>query len=117
MGPLPEFHKLTVQLDELLQAEISSNGRHQQIEEINQLIDQRGSIIHLLDKPVEKEEKVMMEEILTREIRIQEHLEKSFEDLKQEIRMNKKHQTSARKYSNPYDNVSNHDGIFLDQKK
>ncbi|MFG6114691.1 hypothetical protein ACGTN9_05855 [Halobacillus sp. MO56] len=117
MGHITEFHQMTVSLNERLQTPFSSTDRQQILDEVTNLINRRGDIIHLLKDPVNEEEKRLLQEILLMEVHIQERLEKKFEHLKTDMRLHKKQETSTRKYSNPYQSVKGYDGMFLDQKK
>lgn len=117
MGHIAEFHQLTVSLNGRLQIPFSSIDRQHILDEVTNLIDRRGELIHLLKDPVNEEEKRLLVEILSMEVNIQDRLEKNFEHLKKDMRLHKKQETSTRKYSNPYQSVKSYDGMFLDQKK
>lgn len=113
MASWQQFLTITKELDELVH---SKEKRSDVVSHLERLLDQRETMMRELEQPTE-EEKPLLEEIKKRDLKINQKLEFLFNDLKRDMRNNKKQKASKKQYTNPYQNVSSYDGMFLDSKK
>ncbi|MCM3740220.1 flagellar protein FliT [Oceanobacillus luteolus] len=114
---LKKVHELTLQLQKLLEDPISSGEREVVIEQLNELIEERGKYMEHISPPYTDEEKHLGERIFRMNVDIQAKMQHIFSDLKLEMKRMKKQKKTQQSYINPYKNVSSSDGSFLDKKK
>ncbi|MYL54013.1 hypothetical protein GLW08_11760 [Pontibacillus yanchengensis] len=117
MSQVQELHELTSALYKLVHETPSSEERTEHIEKLNDLFDKREAYMENLERPTSDEEKALGKEILEMDRVIQDKVNHQMKDLKREMARLKKTKTSNQKYTNPYQQLSNYDGMFLDKKK
>ncbi|GEN54424.1 flagellar protein FliT [Halobacillus faecis] len=116
MSGWADFLSITKELDELVHRPIHEKNRASIVEQVEGLLDQRETMLRDLTQPVD-EEKVMVQEVLQRDLRINQKLEFLFSGLKRDMRNMKKQKSSKQRYINPYQSVSGYDGTYVDHKK
>ncbi|MBA2175573.1 flagellar protein FliT [Halobacillus locisalis] len=114
MSTWQQFLTITTKLDEIVHS--PTEKRSHVVEEVERLLEEREAIMYELPQPTEAE-KPLLEEVKKRDLKINQKLEFLFNDLKRDMRNNKKQKASKKQYTNPYQNVSSYDGMFLDSKK
>ncbi|MEN2768741.1 flagellar protein FliT [Ornithinibacillus xuwenensis] len=117
MNRVEPIYAITMRIQELLDDKISSNHRQEVLDEINQLLIQRGTYMEEISEPYTSEELNLGKQIVTLNKSIQEKMDKLFKTLKIEMKQLKQQKNSNRKYINPYENVQTVDGMFMDKKK
>ncbi|MFD1020311.1 flagellar protein FliT [Thalassobacillus hwangdonensis] len=118
MSEVTAYYKLTMELKELLQQKVTNSNREEVLQEANRILDQRELKMQKLPEALEtEEEKQQIKAVLKLDPALQKRFQIIFTDLKTEMRNTKKQRNSNQKYTNPYQNVSNYDGMFLDKKK
>ncbi|WP_079478180.1 flagellar protein FliT [Halobacillus salinus] len=114
MATWQQFLHITKELDDLVHSRTEKRAKI--VSKLEHLLNQRQVMMHKLEQPNE-EEKPLLEEVKKRDLKINQKLEFLFHDLKRDMRNNKKQKASKKQYTNPYQNVSSYDGMFLDSKK
>ena len=117
MNRVQMLYDVTLQLQHILDREITVNNREQVIEQVNQLIEIRGKHMESLTSPYTDEEKMLGKKIIILNDKIEKKMHVLFNELKTEMKEVKKQKQSNRKYTNPYEHVQTMDGMFLDSKK
>ncbi|WP_181347269.1 flagellar protein FliT [Thalassobacillus sp. CUG 92003] len=117
MNTIEYIYQLSLQLNERLEQDHSKQDRAQVVDDVNDILDERGRYLEDAPSPETDEEKQWAAHILEMEPRSQAKLETLFTGLKAEMKSMKKQKSSNRKYVNPYQNVATSDGMFLDKKK
>lgn len=117
MSSVKELHKVTGQLRDLITSATSKNEREKVISDISSLIEQRGPLLQDLPSTFEGEDRVLMEQIILWDKEMKPRLEEIFSEIKEDIRNLQRSKQSNKKYTNPYNQVSVSDGMFLDKKK
>ncbi|WP_077624786.1 hypothetical protein [Sediminibacillus massiliensis] len=117
MNRLVPLYKATDALHNLLQKIGPSTQREEAIAEITSLLDEREQLLAQVKPPYSEEEQKLGRALLPLDQGIEKKLQTLFAELKSEMKAVKKQKTSNVKYTNPYQNVANFDGAFLDQKK
>ncbi|QHE53589.1 flagellar protein FliT [Pontibacillus sp. HMF3514] len=117
MNQIETLHDVTSELYDLLQTIPSSEEREGVIEKINELLDQREELLNGMEGPYSDEEKRLGKEILHMNETIQIQVQSLMKQVKMDMANVKKQKTSNQKYTNPYQNLNNFDGMFLDKKK
>ncbi|GAB3056958.1 flagellar protein FliT [Virgibacillus ainsalahensis] len=117
MNRLQPLYDVTLQLKEVIDQEITSQNRDTIVEQVNQLVEQRGYHMKELTPPYTQEEKYLGEKLIELNVPIQQSMNQLFAQLKEEMKQVKKQRKSNRKYINPYANVRTMDGMFMDSKK
>ena len=117
MEHLDELLKLTEQLRDLLDNEITSKNREKIIEQTNYLIEMRGKHLQHIKPPFTASEQEIGKRIIHLNTFIQEQMDGLFSDLKVEMKQVKQKKQSNRSYVNPYKSVQSIDGMFMDTKK
>ncbi len=117
MSNVAKLYNLTKELYDLLNQPITSNNREDVIQQINELVEERGNYINELTPPYSEQDKKMGQTIVRLNKQIQHQMQTLFNDLKVEMKQVKKQKRSKRSYTNPYEQVRSVDGMFLDQKK
>ncbi len=88
----------------------------EEIKTIDHLIEQRGEILSSIQPPYTEEEQALGRQILQWNTIIDRKLAVLRDEIKREMNGMNKKKTTAKKYSNPYENMQT-DGYFYDQKK
>ncbi|SET09729.1 flagellar protein FliT [Oceanobacillus limi] len=117
MNRMKDIYDITLQLNEIVNQDITAKNRQAVIEQINQLIDKRGNAMHEAKPPFSAEEKLIGEKLIPLNKDIEAKMRVIFDDLKQEMKQSKKQKKSNKTYINPYDKVQTADGMFMDRKK
>lgn len=117
MNRLKVIYDVTLQLKKRLDQEITSQNREEIIEQVNQLIEQRGKHMQELLPPYSQDEKELGKRLITLNEEIGNKMHVLFNELKKEMKQVKKQKKSNRSYTNPYKNVQTIDGMFMDSKK
>ncbi|MDC3412235.1 hypothetical protein NC797_00940 [Aquibacillus sp. 3ASR75-11] len=117
MNRLEAFSQTTKKLHELLQQQQNAEDRDEMIASINILIEKRAHLLTQIEPPFTEEEKKTGEELIPVNKEIQEMLSALFDQVKKDVKTVRQQKTTNTKYTNPYKNLSNYDGMFLDHKK
>ncbi|MFD2044998.1 flagellar protein FliT [Ornithinibacillus salinisoli] len=117
MNRLESVHHITLQLEDILDQDVSAKNRQSIIEKITSLLEKRGSYMDEVSPPFTSEEKVLGEKLVQLNKSIEAKMQKLFSELKVEMKQAKKQKKSNRTYVNPYDKVQTMDGMFMDHKK
>ena len=116
MEALEKVYELTRELTILLEQPVTSKTRDNVIQQLNELIEERGKWMEQLSPPYSEEEMKLGNKIAKLNPKIQIKMEKLFTDLKIEMKQVQQQKKSQQSYTNPYKNVSTSDGTFLDRK-
>lgn len=116
MEVLKKVYELTRELTTLLEQPVTSKNRDEVIEQLNELIEERGKWMKQLSPPYSDEEMQLGNEIAKLNPQIQSKMQILFTDLKKEMKQMQQQKKSQQFYTNPYKNVSTSDGTFLDRK-
>lgn len=117
MNRVEKVYDVTVQLKEILDQEVTSNIRESVIQQINELLEHRGSYLEELTPPYSDEEKNLGNKLIPINQSIEKQLQELFQQLKVEMKQFNKQKKSNQTYRNPYKDVQTMDGMFLDKKK
>ncbi|MUK90796.1 flagellar protein FliT [Ornithinibacillus sp. L9] len=117
MNRLEEIHEITVRLKGLLDQDINAKNRPAAIEEITQLVEERGNYMKQVSPPFTSEEKRIGEKLVELNEELEAKMQRVFNDLKLEMKQSKKQKKSNHSYINPYHKVQTVDGLFMDRKK
>lgn len=117
MNRLKVLHEVTLQLKEVLDQDITTKNREQTIEQVNQLVEERGKYMDELIPPYTEAEKQLGHDLIFLNGEIEKKMHVLFDDLKTEMKQVKKRKKSNRTYTNPYENVKTMDGMYMDSKK
>lgn len=113
MTPVYDCHKMTKRLLDLLEA--AGQDRDSQIEQAEELLDQRGEILPGIQPPFTAEEHQLGREINLMNQEIEAHLQKLSRLVKEDLREINVKKQSMDKYSNPYESLQT-DGVFYDKR-
>ncbi|WP_164218370.1 flagellar protein FliT [Virgibacillus sp. YIM 98842] len=117
MNYVQKLYELTLELQALLNEEITDKNRAEIIEEINVLVETREEYIKKLLPPYTTEEKMLGRKLISVNADIQEKMQILYSELKLELKNVKKQKKSSRSYMNPYASMQNTGGMFMDSKK
>jgi flagellar protein FliT len=117
MTRVQKIYDITLQLEKLLNQDISPQNRDQLIVRVNQLIAARGKHMETLPVSYTEREKTLGRNIILRNNRIEQKMKVLFAALKNEMKLIKKRKQTNRNYINPYEHIETIDGMFLDSKK
>lgn len=117
MNRVQAIYDITIRIQELLKAEITPQNRPKVIEDVNSLLEQRGSQMESISEPFTKDELELGKKLLPLNEQIQRTMDQLFNGLKSEMKAVKKQKNSNRKYTNPYEKVQTVDGMFMDKRK
>jgi len=117
MSQVQELHDVTSTLYNLVQRSPNFDERDEVLEEIHRLLDRREELLNQVEGPYSDEEQRLGKEILNMNETIESEIQRLMKQLKVDMARMKKQKNSNQKYSNPYQNVNNYDGMFLDKKK
>ncbi|MCT2537271.1 flagellar protein FliT [Aquibacillus koreensis] len=116
MSRMKKLHEVTIRLHEAV-AKDSEDQREEKIEKINHLLQEREEILKEVKPPYTDAEKQIGRHLLPINQEIDDKLQSVFFEIKKDMATMKKKKSSNTKYTNPYKNLSNYDGMFLDHKK
>jgi len=117
MNQVQTLHEVTSELYDLVHIPPSSDEREEVIEKVNELLDQREKLLDGMEGPYSDDEKRLGKEILHMNETIQVQVQSLMKQVKMDMANVKKQKTTNQKYTNPYQNLNNFDGMFLDKKK
>lgn len=113
MTPVHDCHKMTKRLLDLLEA--AAQDRDSQIEEVEELLDQRETILPSIQPPFTAEEKQLGSEINLMNQEIEARLQQLSRSVQMDLREVNVKKQSMDKYSNPYESLQT-DGVFYDKR-
>lgn len=117
MNQVQELHDVTSALYELVQQSPTFEERDEVLEKLHDLLDRREELLDQVEGPYSDEEKRLGKEIVHMNETIESETQRLMKQLKMDMARMKKQKSSNQKYTNPYQNVNNYDGMFLDKKK
>ncbi|WP_164668089.1 flagellar protein FliT [Virgibacillus doumboii] len=117
MSQLHEIYDITKELEKVLNEKVHAKDRDSMIEQVNDLVEQRGQLLNKTSPPFTEAEKQLGKELVHLNENIQVKMNALFDDLKVEMKQVKKQKKSNRTYLNPYEDVKSLDGMYLDSKK
>ncbi|WP_430790973.1 flagellar protein FliT [Virgibacillus flavescens] len=117
MGRLELLVEITTELELVLNSSVDSKNREPIIEQINSLIERRGSLLDEVKPPFTEEEKVLGKKLVVMNETIQIKMNKVLSSLKVEMKQLKTQKKSNLNYVNPYKDVRSMDGMYVDSKK
>ncbi|MCA1011241.1 flagellar protein FliT [Halobacillus halophilus] len=112
-----QFYELTQQLEEKVHQTVTEKNRAEMVAYVEGILAERSALLLKLPQPESEAEREMIAEVLHKDVKINQKLEFLFNGLKRDMRNMKKQKSSKQRYANPYQNVSNYDGMYLDHKK
>ncbi|OLN24017.1 hypothetical protein BTO30_00945 [Domibacillus antri] len=113
MSPVRDCYKMTKRLLDLL--EVVEQDRDSQIEEAQQLLDQRGKLLPELKPPFTAEEQKLGREINLMNQEIEARLHQLSNAVKEDLKEVSVKKHSLNKYTNPYEALQT-DGVFYDKR-
>ncbi|UFT98539.1 hypothetical protein KO561_15245 [Radiobacillus kanasensis] len=117
MNQLEHLLDLTKTLHEAVSKSVNGDQREGLIGTITELIDKREVIIQNVKPPFTNEESKMGKKLVEIDKEIEAKLQSIFYQVKSDISTLKEKKKSNTKYTNPYKQLSNHDGMFMDHRK
>ncbi|GAB3802852.1 flagellar protein FliT [Virgibacillus kimchii] len=117
MNRVKTVYELTVELQHVLNQEITDKNRAEIIEKTNVLVEKRAAYINQLHPPYTMEEKELGKKLISLNTEVQTKMQWLHDTLKSELKNVKKQKRSNRTYINPYSSMQNTDGMFMDSKK
>ncbi|MBM7570232.1 flagellar protein FliT [Aquibacillus albus] len=117
MNRMEQVYETTMELHQLLDGEKIKENRDGTIDSINKLLGKRSDLLKGIEPPYTDQEKEVGQQVVQLDRVIQSKMGMLFQTIKSEIKTVKKQKQSNQKYKNPYQNLSNFDGMFLDSKK
>ncbi|UOQ48293.1 flagellar protein FliT [Gracilibacillus caseinilyticus] len=117
MNIVKELYRITQDIDQLLNQSIVQSNRADVLTNVQSLLDEREVLMKKLHTPVSNEDKELGQSLLLLDKQIQKRMNELFNKVKLDMKLVKKQKTSNQKYLNPYKNIANFDGTFLDKKK
>lgn len=117
MTRLDELYKLTVELHDILQTEVTNQNREEIISKVNDLINKREQVIPFVKPPFSDDENKIGKEVIKLNQEIEIKLEQMFTQLKNEMRKIQQQKKSNRSYINPYGPIKTIDGMYVDSKQ
>lgn len=100
----------------MLTKEKNEEKRDETIEKIDQLLDVRDQLQRQMQAPFTDEEKVLGEELIVLEAKLQHELKFYMESIRQEISVSKSKGSHMKSYVNPYQSLAR-DGAYYDTKQ
>lgn len=116
MNRLDALYKVTLELKNVLDQDITSKNREEVINEINVIVEQRGVLMKEITPPYTEKEKKIGQKVVHINEQIEKKMNTLFDTLKHDMRQVKKQKESNRSYINPYGKMKSTDGMFLDSK-
>ncbi|KAA0548796.1 hypothetical protein FZW96_06970 [Bacillus sp. BGMRC 2118] len=117
MSIVKQVYEVTSKLHQLLQQEeTDSEKRDDVIEQIEQLLEDRQSLLDEMKGPYSDEEMQLGKQMIEYNTYIDRQLAKLRLMVQADMNKLKKQKSTNEKYVNPYKNV-NFDGMFFDKKK
>ncbi|SIS43039.1 hypothetical protein [Salimicrobium flavidum] len=104
-------------LESEINQKVTTQNRSAIMENVESLVEERGELLRELKSPETEEEMAILTEVRSKDGSMQRRLEFLFNELKAEMRNNKKQRKGKQSYTNPYANVATMDGTYVDSKK
>ncbi|KGX94096.1 hypothetical protein N781_01915 [Pontibacillus halophilus JSM 076056 = DSM 19796] len=117
MTVLKQLHDLTSQLYTHVQEVPKVAERDDYIERLTDLLNERSTLLEKVEKPVTEEEKQYARNIQDMDKEIQSKNQLVLQLIKKDLLALKKQKSQKQSYTNPYQHLSNYDGMYLDKKK
>ncbi|MUV39064.1 Flagellar protein FliT [Lentibacillus sp. JNUCC-1] len=117
MHKLEDLLDVTERLAGLFGSSDTKQSREQLIDEMNQLVEERGRIMSHIQPPFTEEEKQIGKQVVELNQSIKVEMDQLFAELKTEMKQIKQLKKNNQSYTNPYQNVQTMDGMFMDSKK
>jgi len=117
MSQVQELHDVTSKLYNLVQQSPNFDERDEFLEQIHGLLDKREELMNQVEGPYSDDEKRLGKEVIHMNETIEIEVQRLMKQIKLDMARAKKQKNSNQKYTNPYQNLNNFDGMFLDQKK
>lgn len=117
MNRILPIHQITESMQQLLVQDITSHNREEVISALQEKIEKRGKLLELIAPPYTEEEEELGSTVVQMNQRIEQQMQQLFTALKNEMKQVQQQKKSTTSYVNPYKNVQNTDGMFLDKKK
>ena len=117
MNRLDELYKITLELENVLDQDITSKNREEIINRINDIVEQRGILMKEITPPYTEKEKQIGQKVVHLNKQIEQKMNTLFDALKHDMRQIRKQKESNRSYINPYGKIKSTDGMFLDSKQ
>ena len=119
MDNLQQLLQLSAKLYQKLNDTVKGNERDSYIEEINQLLDQRGKLIEILQKKeiqlnAQNKTHAMLIEL---DQGIRNRLDCVMQEVKNDLKNLQNSKKSEKQYINPYASIRVMDGMYYDKKK
>ncbi|MGP4077715.1 flagellar protein FliT [Halobacillus sp. K22] len=111
------FYDLTTQLEEKVHQTFTERNRSEMVAHVEKLLAERDALLLKLPQPENEAERALIDDVLQKDLKINQKLEFLFDGLKRELRNMKKQKSSKQRYTNPYQSVSTYDGMYVDHKK
>ncbi|SFF68087.1 flagellar protein FliT [Halobacillus alkaliphilus] len=112
-----QFYDLTQELEEKVHQTVTEKNRGEIVAYVEEILAERSALLHKLPQPESEGERALIADVLQKDIKINQKLEFLFDGLKRDMRNMKKQKSSKQRYANPYQSVSNYDGMYVDHKK
>lgn len=114
MGTVETLYNITMELCDVI-AEVPTD-RDQTITQLTELLKQRDVYIQQLKAPYTQEEMTMGQEILEKNLFIDQKLKAIMSDIVHDRQTLSKKKRTSSYYKNPYQKIMR-DGVFLDKKE
>lgn len=113
MNIVKQVYDCTLELLDILQADIERNDKIDQIEEV---LDQREEFIQQMSAPYTDEEKQLGKRLIEMNQKVNQMLQREKLFIQKDLKDLSVKKESNTKYTNPYQNLST-DGMFYDKRK
>lgn len=117
MGRLQDLLAVTEKIDRLLDTTYKSNEERMKIiEELNELLEKRGTILKTIVAPYTEEETTLGKQVIELDQSIQAKMEILYDSIRADLKHLKQKKDSNKTYMNPYGKMETIDGMYLDNK-
>jgi flagellar protein FliT len=115
MNHVQKCYDVTERLYEVVFSSFEEERREEVIKKIDNLLQNRESLLQGIKSPFTLEEKEMGRKILTWNVQIDQKLIELRNEIKKDMNNVNKKKSTAKKYNNPYESIQS-DGFFYDKK-
>ncbi|MFC4322481.1 hypothetical protein [Litchfieldia salsa] len=112
-----KLYRDTKQLIQLLENPVPKEDRDDYIANIEQMLESREQLMDKLNPPYTEEEMRLGKELIDDQKIIDEKFKMIKSQIQTDLNQLSKTKESNNKYTNPYQSLSNGDGMFFDRKK
>lgn len=117
MNRLDSLYKVTEQILTVLTKQYSTvDERTEIISQVNELLEERGTILQQLKPPYTEEEEATGLEVVSMDKVIQEKMDHIFQLIQDDLKQLKQQKNRNKTYINPYKDMKIVDGMYLDNK-